>query len=213
MTIATERLRRSFLPAAILVVESVFYAGGAAAQGLPASGDTAGSGATGTSPEAVPRADQGGSPTAAEQSDPRPANYEFAFVSVAAYQTWAIAGRWLYLGAGGGVGPPLYRFSKVGSRDPAWDTSVQVLSANAFVRLSPIPYLDLDVGPKIAITSETYQAPDPPQSGFAYGGIADLRVGSKTIKVGPRFEFERVAYYNYYENAWRITPLMLRVYH
>ena len=161
-----------------------------------------------------PGADRGvsGAP-AADQTDPRPAHYEFAFVSVAAYQTWAIAGRWLYLGAGGGLGPPLYRYSKVGSRDPGWDTSLEVIYGNAFVRLQPIPNLDIDVGPKIAITSELDQGKDPPQSAFAYGGVFDLRVGTETIKVGPRFEFERVAYYNYYENAWRITPLMLRVYH
>lgn len=163
---------------------------------------------------ADPQADQGASaPAPGTAPDPRPAHYEFGFVSVGAYQTWAIAGDWLYFGAGGGLGPPLFRYSKIGDRDPDWDTSLQVAYANAFLRVQPVPYVDIDLGPKIAITSELYQGPDPPQSAFAYGGVLDLRVGTKTIKVGPRFEYERVAYFNYYENAWRITPLMLRVYH
>lgn len=142
-----------------------------------------------------------------------PAHYEFGFVTVGAYQTWAVAGRWLYLGAGGGLGPTLYRYSKLGSRDAGWDTSIEVAYANAFVRVQPIKYVDIDLGPKIAIGSELDQGKDPPQSTFSIGGVLDLRVGTENIKVGPRFEYDRVAYYDYYENAWRLTPLLVRVYH
>ncbi len=148
--------------------------------------------------------------------DPRvrdPANYEFAFVSVGAYQTWSLAGHFLYFGAGGGLGPPLYRYSKLGDNKAGWDPSLDIVYGNVFLRVKPIPYIDLDLGPKIAITSALDKVKDPPQSGFSYGGYVDLRVGSKNIKVGPRIEYDRIAYYNYYENGWRITPLMLRVVH
>lgn len=213
MTIATDWLGRSLLVSTTVLVGSALWVDNAAAEGISPGGGTAGAPMLSVSTEGAPQADRGSAKSDADEGDPRPANYEFAFVSVAAYQTWAIAGRWLYLGAGGGLGPPLYRYSKVGSRDPGWDTSLEVAYANAFVRITPVPYVDVDLGPKIAITSELDQGRDPPQSAFSYGGVFDLRVGSPTIKVGPRFEYERVAYYNYYENAWRFTPLMVRVYH
>jgi hypothetical protein len=142
-----------------------------------------------------------------------PANYEFAFVSVAAYQAWGLAGRTLFFGAGGGLGPPLYRYSSLGGREPGWDPSLEVVYGNLFLRVSPVPYVDIDVGPKIAILSTLYDANDPPQSGFSYVGYADLRVGSRDIKFGPRFEYGRVAYHDYHEAGWRLTPLMVRVVH
>ena len=69
------------------------------------------------------------------------------------------------------------------------------------------------MGPKIALGSALYNVKDAPQTAFSYGGYVDLRVGSERIKVGPRFEFDRIAYSDYYENGWRVTPLMLRVVH
>lgn len=61
--------------------------------------------------------------------------------------------------------------------------------------------------------STIIDVPDPPQAGFWYGAYADLRVGSKNIKVGPRFDVGETAYWNYRQPAWRLTPLLLRVYH
>lgn len=141
------------------------------------------------------------------------ATYEFAFVSVAAYQAWAIAGQWLYFGAGGGLGPPLYRYSKLGDNDPGWDPTLEVCYGNLFLRVAAGDYVDVDVGPKIAIVSALFDVKDAPQSGFSYGAYADLRVGSKDIKLGPRFEYDRIAYYDHYDKGWRLTPLMLRVVH
>ncbi len=148
--------------------------------------------------------------------DPRkrnPANYEFAFVSVAAYQTWALSGSLLFFGAGGGIGPPLYRISKIGNNKLGWDPDLEVAYANAFLRVSPVPYVDIDVGPKIGLGSALFNVPDAPQSSFSYGGYVDLRFGSPTIKVGPRFEYDRVMHSSFAENGWRLTPLMLRIVH
>lgn len=152
-----------------------------------------------------------------------PSNYEFAIVSVAAYQTWAIAGNVLYFGIGGGVGPPLYRYGKLGSTNASdqtgvshkagWDPTLDIVYANAFLRVTPFKNLDLDVGPKIALGGALYNVNDAPQTAFSYGGYVDLRVGSERVKVGPRFEYDRIAYSNYYENGWRLTPLMLRIVH
>ena len=148
--------------------------------------------------------------------DPRvrnPPNYEFAFVSVAAYQTWALAGDVLYFGAGGGLGPPLYRISKIGSNALGWDPDLEIAYANVFLRVRATRYVDLDVGPKIALGSALFNVPDAPQSTFSYGGYVDLRIGSPTIKLGPRFEYDRIAHSTFSENGWRLTPLLLRVYH
>jgi hypothetical protein len=119
----------------------------------------------------------------------------------------------LYLGAGGGLGPTLFRYAKLGKNDAGWDPTLEIAFANAFIRFKPVPYVDLDVGPRISLGSALYDQPDPPQPAFAYGGYVDLRVGSPTVMFGPRFEYDRVAYSNFYQNAWRITPLMVRVYH
>jgi hypothetical protein len=148
-----------------------------------------------------------------DPGDPNPAHYEFAFVSMGAYQTWALAGRWLYVGAGGGIGPPLYRYSKLGDKAAGWDTTLDIVYGNAFLRIQPIPNIDLDFGPKIAIISALYDVTAAPQAGFSYGGYVDLRVGSRTIKLGPRFEYDRIAYFDTYDKGWRLTPLMLRVVH
>jgi hypothetical protein len=150
---------------------------------------------------------------AAEESAENPATYEFAFVSVGAAKAWAIAGNTLFFGAGGTLGPPLYRYSKLGDNQAGWDPGIDILSGVLFVRVSPSPYLDIDVGPKLAIGSALYNVTDAPQSAFSVAGYADLRVGSRTVKVGPRFEVDRIAYSNYYESGWRLTPLMLRVVH
>ena len=142
-----------------------------------------------------------------------PANYEFAFVSVAAYQAWGLSGRTLLFGAGGGLGPPLYRYSSLGGRDATWDPSLEVIYGNVFLRVAPSANIELDVGPKIALLSTLYDAKDPPQSGFSVAGYADLRVGTKDVKFGPRFEYGQVAYHDYRESGWRLTPLMVRVVH
>src|SRR5260221_1899018 len=91
-------------------------------------------------------------PAAEEAVDPRKANppsYEFAFVSVGAYQTWSLAGSVLYFGAGGGLGPPLYRYSKLGGRAAGWDNALDIAYGNVFIRVAPVRYVDIDVGPKI----------------------------------------------------------------
>jgi hypothetical protein len=156
-----------------------------------------------------------------------PSTYEFAFVSVGITQAWSIAGRALFLGAGGGIGPALYRISQMkcsdaqrtsgcddtNTRDVTLDRSLEIAYGNAFVRVSPIPYLDLDVGPKLAIATTLYDVPEPPRPAFVYGGYADLRVGSRTIKFGPRFEYSRTAYADFYQNGWKLTALMVRVVH
>jgi hypothetical protein len=168
--------------------------------------------ASGSATEAAP---EGDTPPEAPV-DPRkknPANYEFAFVSVAAYQTWSLAGSVLFFGAGGGLGPPLYRISKIGHNSVGWDPDLEIAYANVFLRVAPVRYVDLDVGPKIALGSALFNVPDAPQSSFSYGGYVDLRFGSPTIKVGPRFEYDRVAHSTFQESGWRLTPLMLRVVH
>jgi hypothetical protein len=172
------------------------------------------SNAQASAPPASPAADQGGTsaPTRTD-GDENPANYEFAFVSVGAYQTWSIAGRVLFVGAGGGLGPPLYRYSKIGSNGAGWNPTLDIVYGNFFLRVSPVRYLDIDVGPKISLGATLFDVPDPPQSAFTFGGYADLRVGSRTIKVGPRFEYVKVAHSDFSESGWILTPLMLRVVH
>jgi hypothetical protein len=184
--------------------------------------------ATMAAPSPAADAPPAASPTTSLPVDKNPANYEFAFVSVGAYQTWAIAGNVLYFGAGGGLGPPLYRYSKLGknpfvpgqSADAGWDPSLEIAYGNVFLRVAPAKFLDIDIGPKISLGSRLYDGNkhtsdqvDAPTTAFSYGAYVDLRVGTERIKVGPRFEYDRIAYANYYENGWRITPLMLRVVH
>jgi hypothetical protein len=169
-------------------------------------------------PTETPAADEGSSksPSSEDKGDKNPANYEFAFVSVGAYQAWSLAGRVLYFGAGGGVGPPLYRYAKLGDNDAGWYPNLDIVYGNVFLRIAPVQYVDIDVGPKIAIGATLYDVPPvstAPESAFSYGGYADLRVGSRTVKLGPRFEYMRIAHSNYYEKGWILTPLMLRVVH
>src|SRR5258708_5163686 len=48
--------------------------------------------------------------------DPRldnPSTYEFAFLSVGIEQAFSVLGRTLFVGGGGGLGPPLYRLSQM----------------------------------------------------------------------------------------------------
>jgi hypothetical protein len=185
---------------------------GNAGASISLGGDSTAS-ASGSTEGAAPEADNA---PKEEPVDPRvrnPPNYEFAFVSVAAYQNWALAGSVLYFGAGGGIGPPLYRYSKIGSNSAGWDPDLEILYANVYLRFAPIKYLDLDVGPKIALGSALFNVPDAPQSSFSYGGYVDLRVGSPTIKIGPRFEYDQVAHSDFTEHGWRLTPLLVRVMH
>jgi hypothetical protein len=220
-----------------------FVAGSAGAEGLSigvGASTTAAPGGDATAPTAQPSAGtaatappatvaapspEADAPPAASPSESaavgkNPAHYEFAFVSVGAYQTWAVAGDVLYLGAGGGIGPPLYRYSKLGKNDAGWDPTLDIVYGNAFIRVAPAKFLDIDVGPKISIGSRLYDGSkhgsdqvDAPTTAFSMGGYVDLRVGSERIKLGPRFEYDSIAYANYRETGWRLTPLMLRVVH
>jgi hypothetical protein len=196
--------------------------GDATATTAPPSTDTAATAppATVAAPSPTADAPPKANPESGLPLDKNPAHYEFAFVSVGAYQTWAIAGNVLYFGAGGGLGPPLFRYSKLGKNDAGWDPALEIAYGNAFLRVAPAKFLDIDIGPKISLGSRLYDGNrhtsdqvDAPTTAFSYGGYVDLRVGSERIKVGPRFEYDRIAYANYYENGWRITPLMLRVVH
>src|SRR5947207_701202 len=128
-----DRLTRT---AAVAMATAIVLLGAEARADEPASAQ-AGAGATisleggsasgAASASAPPERD---APAAKEEPvDPRvknPANYEFAFVSVGAYQTWSIAGSVLYFGAGGGLGPPLYRYSKLGGRKAGWDAALDI---------------------------------------------------------------------------------------
>jgi hypothetical protein len=187
---------------------------GAAQGSMSVSLDGSGS-ASASAPAESPASDQGGSaaPKTSDNTFKNPANYEFAFVSVGAYQTWNLAGRVLYFGAGGGLGPPLYRISKIGDNDLGWYPNLDIVYGNVFLRVAPVEYVDIDIGPKIAIGATLFDVPDAPESAFSYGGYADLRVGSRTVKLGPRFEYMRIAHSNFYEKGWILTPLMLRVVH
>jgi hypothetical protein len=214
-----ERIVR--VAAAALGGAFTLFAGAAHAQ-VSGSADVSlgGGSSAGTSGEAPVAAEEKSptedAPKAEEPVDPRvknPANYEFAFVSVAAYQTWSIAGSVLYFGAGGGIGPPLYRVGKIGHNKFGWDPDLEIATANIFLRVKPVQYVDIDIGPKMGLGSTLFNAKDAPQSSFSYGGYVDLRFGSPTIKLGPRFEYDRVAHSDYFENGWRLTPIMLRVVH
>ena len=172
--------------------------------GASASGSAKGSGET-------PQADE--APEA--PVDPRvknPANYEFSFVSVAAYQTWSL-GSVFYFGAGGGLGPSLYRFGKVGKNEFGLDPDLEIAFANAFLRIKPIEYIDWDLGPRMGIGASLFNVPNAPQSSFTYGGYTDLFFGSAKVKLGMRFEYNRYAHSDYFENGWRVTPLLVRVVH
>jgi hypothetical protein len=161
-----------------------------------------------------PAADSGSSSDSKkDETDPKPANYEFGFVTVGANQAWNIVGRVLFFGMGGGVGAPLYRYSKFKDQDAGWNKNLDIVYGNIFLRFAPVPYVDLDFGPKLALGATLWDVVDPPESAFSYGGYADLRVGSRKVKFGPRFEYVRMAHSNFYETGWIFTPLMARVVH
>jgi hypothetical protein len=179
-------------------------------EGASASGSSSTAGTSST--ESPPEADtQANAPI-----DPRvknPANYEFTFVSVAAYQTWGIVRDVLYFGAGGGLGPSLYRFGKTNKNDFGLDPDLEIAFANAFLRVKMTKYVDLDLGPRMGIGAALFNVPNAPQSSFTYGGYGDLAFGSPNIKAGMRFEFNRIAHSDYFESGWRVTPLFIRVVH
>lgn len=199
--------------------------GGASASGSTSEAPAAE--ASASAEAAPPQADSG----SGEREDDswrskNPAQYEFAFVSVGASQSWSIAGKVLFFGIGGGLGPPLYRVAKLshgstcGAAGTAcyksefgWDHDLEIAYADVFLRIAPIKYVDINLGPKIALGSALFGVPDAPQSSFSYGGFVDLRFGSPKIKVGPRFEYDRVAHADFYEHGWRLTPLMVSVVH
>jgi hypothetical protein len=171
--------------------------------------------ATGPAAEANPAGDSGSSsPTKpSDEIDPKPANYEFGFVTVGANQAWNLLGRWLFFGAGGGLGPPLYRYGKISGSKRGWNNNLDIIYGNLFLRVAPIRYVDLDFGAKLSLGATLWDVPDPPESSFAYGGYVDLRIGSPKVKFGPRFEYVRIAHSSFYESGWLITPLMARVVH
>jgi hypothetical protein len=148
------------------------------------------------------------------EDDPNPTNYDFAFLSIGLHQNWGLS-RWkgggVYFGAGGGLGGPLWRITKMEDRDIDVDNTLEVVFGDAYLRLAPFHYMDLDVGGKIAIGSTSFGISDAPRSGFVRAAYADLRVGTKTIKFGPRLEFNSIVYSEITENGWKITPLMVRV--
>ena len=191
---------------------TVTLGGGASASGSTSDAPAAEAGASTES--APPQADS------AQNEDPsnwramNPAQYEFAFVTVGASQSWSIIGKVLLFGIGGGLGPPLYRIGKLNTqKEVGWDHDLEIAYADMFLRIAPIPYVDINLGPKIALGSALFGVPDAPQSSFSYGGFVDLRFGSPKIKVGPRFEYDRLAHSDFYEHGWRLTPLMVSVTH
>ncbi|HVU04386.1 MAG TPA: hypothetical protein VHE30_21660 [Polyangiaceae bacterium] len=204
------------------------------------SGSTSGPGGDSAKPaepapaEASSPPPQADAPAAAisapAEYDRNPANYEFGFVTAAAYQAWNLSGKSIYFGLGGGLGPPLYRYTHLSTtKEFAWDPTLEIAYANAFIRFTA-GFVDLDIGPKIGLGTvlynpKSYSITDPPRdptkpslddapmSFFQYGAYADLRFGSRGLKVGPRIEIDRVALAGFYDTAIRITPLMLRWMH
>jgi hypothetical protein len=170
---------------------------------------------SGPAAEANPAADTGaGAPAKkSDERDPNPSNYEFGFVTVGANQAWDIVGRWLFFGAGGSLGPPLYRYGKISGHPRGWNNNLDIIQGNLFLRVAPIRYVDLDVGGILSLGATLWNVPDRPESSFAYGGYVDLRIGSPKVKFGPRFEYVRIAHSSFYESGWMITPLMARVAH
>lgn len=148
------------------------------------------------------------------EDDPNPATYEFSFLSIGLNQNFGLAhwhGGGIYFGAGGGLGPTLWRIAKVEDRDIQVDNTIEIVYGNTYLRVTPVEYVDLDFGGRIALGATNFDISDAPRSTFITGGYADLRFGSKTIKLGPRFEYDHMVYADFSEDSWRITPLMLRV--
>lgn len=173
--------------------------------------DAGGAGATG---ESAVRDQPGSFWDILGEDDPHPANFEFSFLSVAANQNIGLAhwgGGGIYFGAGGGIGTTLYKISKIEDRDVGIDPTIEALFANLYFRIAPFRYLDLDFGGRIAVGSTGYDVPDSPRGAFVRAGYADLRIGSKKIKVGPRFEYVSTVYADFNEVGWKLSPLMLRV--
>jgi hypothetical protein len=148
------------------------------------------------------------------EDNPNPATYEIGFVTIGMNQSWGLVnwkGGGIYFGAGGGVGVPFYRISKMEDRDIEIDGMLEAIFGNLFFRISPFHYADLDLGFRVALGASTFGVDDAPRSGFVRGGYADLRIGSRKVKLGPRFEYDSIAYAGLTETGWKITPLMLRV--
>jgi hypothetical protein len=224
MTDARVRTRRSVRVAATALGAALALSGAAHAEEAAGSASISlGGGAAASGSSSAAPTSEGSSDAAADQphaEEPvdwrtkNPAQYEFAFVSVGASQSWSLIGTVLFFGLGGGIGPPLYRIGKLNTQSGiSWDHDLEIAYANAFLRVAPVPYVDIAFGPKIALGSALFGVPDAPQSSFSYGGYVDLRVGSPNIKVGPRFEYDRIAHSDFYEHGWRLEPLMVSVVH
>jgi hypothetical protein len=148
------------------------------------------------------------------QDDPRPTTYEIGFVSMGMNQAWRFVqwrGGGIYVGGGGGVGSNLYRISQMDDNPVGIDSMLEVIYGNAFLRVTPFEYADIDVGGRLALGAAFYDVTDAPRSGFVRGAYVDLRVGSRKIKFGPRFEYDSIAHSDYVAVGWKLTPLMLRV--
>jgi hypothetical protein len=205
MDVRDQRYRNARVPGLVFALASLLPAVAQAQE------DTGGSVAASTDVKV-----DGTTPSEPEAPDPRPknpANYEFGFVNVSAFQAFAIAGRWLYFGIGGGVGPALYRYGKLGDNEAGWDPNIEIVHGAMFLRVAPAPFIDIDIGPRLALGAATYNVKDPPNSSFSAGGYVDLRIGTEKLKFGPRFEYANLAYADTSEKGWRITPLMVRVMH
>ena len=149
-----------------------------------------------------------------EEDNPNPATYEIGFVSIALNQTFGLVnwrGGGIYFGAGGGVGTPVYRISQMEDRDVGIDPMIEAIFGQIFLRISPVEFVDVDLGGRLALGATTYDIDDAPRGGFVRGGYGDLRVGSRKVKLGPRFEYDDVVYAGFREQGWKLTPLMLRV--
>jgi hypothetical protein len=206
----------------------LFTATLAATQEAAATGQAGASASASLDPEADPAASPAGpaSPTPPPSRDtrtfweiigednPNPATYEISFVSIALNKSWGIAnwrGGGFYFGAGGGIGTSLYRISKMEDRDVSVDPMLEAVFGNLFFRISPVEFVDVDLGGRLALGSSLFEVEDAPRSGFVRGGYADLRIGSKKVKLGPRFEYDSIVYAGFNEAGWKLTPLMLRV--
>lgn len=148
------------------------------------------------------------------EDDPNPVNLDFSFLSIAINQNFGITtwrGGGIYFGAGGGVGTAIYRLSMMGDRDLQIDPMIEAVFGNAYLRITPFKYLDVDVGGRLALGATMYDISDAPRGGFVRGAYLDLRVGTQNIKLGPRIEYDSIVYSDFTEDGIRITPLMLRI--
>jgi hypothetical protein len=135
---------------------------------------------------------------------------EIAVASVGLNGTWHFAGP-LHLGAGGGAGPTLYRWSRIEGRDSGVDPTLEVVFVNAFVLLAPAEFLDLDAGGRVAVAGALSDVEGAPRGALVYGAYGDLRIGSRKLKLGPRFEYVAYRYGDFTEYGFRVTPVLLRL--